>query len=193
MKRITQFAVLSLLVIGCSQAIRQSVYAQTVQSSQLVAASRTAKVRIHRGQFFSMTQGTETFSAAPAAGWERTPPTQLRKGANIGFGYFSLADPRIPAGYYTLRAFADVKDIGTIDAKIQFIDRRGKVAAEIPAQAEIHSLTVPPGAESKPPIITTAALRANPALPVGRIIVCFCCSNGACICISVFRLQDLMS
>jgi len=173
--------------------MRSPVYAQTIQSSQLIAASRTAKVKIHRAQFFSMTQGTETFSAAPAVGWERTPPTELRNGANIAFGYFSLSDPRIPAGYYTLRAFADVKYTGTIEAKVQFIDRRGKVVAEIPAQAEVNSLTVPPGAESKPPIITTAARRANPALPMGRIIVCFCCSNGVCICVSVFRLQDLMS
>ena len=194
MKRTRRFLGFVVVAFCLIQGMRLTTHAQTVQSGQLVAASRAAKVQVHPEEFFSMTQGTETFSVAPVVGWQRTPATDLRKGVNIGYGYFSTAEPRIPRGYYTLRAYADVNDVGTIAARIQFIDRSGRVAAELPAQADIHSLTVPPGAASIRPTISTASGRVTeamrPMLPGGRIIVCFCCSNGVCVCFVIFRAQN---
>ena len=189
MKKTTHFIGLLFLAVGMSLGMRITANAQTASSAQLVAASRSARIRVNPAEYFSITQGKETFSAAPAAGWENIPPTAMRNGVTIGFAYFSTEDPKIPRGYYTLKAFADVKEVGTVAARVQLIARNGKVVTEIPAQADVFSLTVPPSSAKKV-VITTDARRhvtdgASPLLPQGRII-CFCCSNGECVCFRGF-------
>jgi hypothetical protein len=189
MKRTIQLISLLFLAVGMSLGMQMTANAQTASSAQLVAASRSARTRVNPAEYFSITQGTETFSAAPAAGWENIPPTAMRNGVTIGFAYFSTEDPKIPKGYYTLKAFADVKEVGTVAARVQLIARNGKVVTEIPAQADVFSLTVPPSSAKKV-VLTTDAGRhvaggAPTLLPQGRII-CFCCSNGECVCFRAF-------
>jgi hypothetical protein len=180
--------VLLFLAVGMSLGMQITANAQTASSAPLVAASRAARIRVNPAEYFSITHGTETFSAAPAAGWENIPPIAMRNGVTMGFAYFSTEDPKIPKGYYTLKAFADVKEVGTVAARVQLIARNGKVVAEIPAQADVFSLTVPPNSAKKV-VITTDARRhvaEGPSLlPQGRII-CFCCSNGECVCFRAF-------
>lgn len=189
MKKTIQLIGLLFLAVGMSLGMQITANAQTASSAKLVAASRSARIKVNPAEYFSITQGTETFSAAPAAGWENIPPTAMRNGVTIGFAYFSTEDPKIPKGYYTLKAYGDVKEVGTVAARVQLIARNGKVVAEIPAQADVFSLTVPPSSAKKV-VITTDARRhvteGTPSLlPQGRII-CFCCSNGECVCFRAF-------
>ena len=189
MKKTIQLIGLLFLAVGMSLGMQITANAQTASSAKLVAASRSARIKVNPAEYFSITQGKETFSAAPAAGWENIPPTAMRNGVTIGFAYFSTEDPKIPKGYYTLKAYADVKEVGTVAARVQLIARNGKVVAEIPAQADVFSLTVPPSSAKKV-VITTDARRhvaegAPSLLPQGRII-CFCCSNGECVCFRGF-------
>jgi hypothetical protein len=188
MKKTIQLIGLLFLAVGMSLGMQIIANAQTASSARLVAASRSARIRVNRAEYFSITQGTETFSAAPAAGWENIPPTAMRNGATIGFAYFSTEDRKIPKGYYTLKAYADVKEVGVVAARVQLIARNGRVVAEIPAQADVFSLTVPPNS-AKRVVLTTdrrhGAEGTSPLLPQGRII-CFCCSNGVCVCFRAF-------
>src|SRR5689334_18791519 len=103
MKKTTHFIGLLFLAVGMSLGMRITANAQTASSAQLVAASRSARIRVNPAEYFSITQGKETFSAAPAAGWENIPPTAMRNGVTIGFAYFSTEDPKIPRGYYPSR------------------------------------------------------------------------------------------
>lgn len=191
MKRTVQFVVSVVLALSFSQTLWLTAQAQTQDrgtskalnpvAQQLVLASRKAKVKVHREEVFSISRGTETVAVAPIAGWEQIPATQLRNGVNIAFAYIDTAEPNVPRGYYTLKAYANVTDVGTIDAKVQLINRSGRVASEIPAQAEIHSLTVPPEAASRRTFVTTAAARQ-----ANRPIIWLRCPNGVCFRFETF-------
>lgn len=100
----------------------------------------------------------------------------------IGFVHFATADPKIPKGDYTLKAFADPTGVGTVAARVELVDRQGAVAAEIPAQAEIHSMTVPEQARSARTFITV-----GPVGPIEPIQIWFRCPNGVCIRMPVLR------
>jgi hypothetical protein len=162
-------------MIGCSaDKAAPSAY------EQLFAASKAAGVEVLREQVFMIYRGAETFVTAPIASWAQIPATELRKGINVAFAYVSTKEPKVPPGYYTIKALANDIRLGTVAAKAQLIDRQGKVVVEIPARVEIHSLTVPSGARTI--FVTTGAG------PDARPHLWLRCSNGQCFLFGVFKL-----
>lgn len=154
-------------------------------ADELLSASKSAGVDVRGDEAFTIASGNEIFVTAPVTGWEQLPASQLKGGVNIAFAYVGTSVPNVPPGYYTLKAFADGSRLGTVDAKVQFIDREGKVAAEIPAEAEIHSLTVPAKAASLHTFVTT--LTRNSSTSVNQRVIWFRCPNGECIRFPVLR------
>ncbi len=185
---------LSLLVLGISGCERPASDLSTNQAStssptpcpkdqspkdQLVDASKAAGVNIHVDEVFGLSRGAETVTSAPIAGWEKIPATALAKGVDFGFAYISTEEPRVPAGYYTMRGFADVTSVGTVKGRVQLVDRGGNVAAELPSEVEVHSLTVPAEAANARSFVT--------ATNVGdRILFWHRCPNGVCIRVPIF-------
>jgi len=157
-------------------------------SQQLWEASKAAGLEVSRDEIFAISRGDESFVTVPIAAWAQIPASQLQKGVNFAFSYFSTTVPNVPVGYYTLRVFADGSRLGTVAAKIQLIDQHGKVTAEIPAQVEIHSLTVPPN--SRTTYVTTSGEISTE--PAGQSIwVWHRCSNGQCVLIDILKPRVL--
>jgi|GEM_PF-1884201 len=164
---------------------------------QLLEASKSAGVQVNTEEVFTISRGAETVAVAPIAGWERVPATDLRKGTDVAFAYFSASEPKVPAGHYTLRAFADVNGVGTMPARIQLVDREGRVAGEIAAEVEVHSLTVPAEAASLRTFVTVTDDRvvseaAHVAVGGGtRPRVWIRCPNGVCLRWATFTPRRL--
>lgn len=153
----------------------------TPTSSSLLSASKSAGIDVRADEVFTISSGTESVVAAPTTAWAQIPATELRNGVTFAFAQFTTSEPKVAPGYYTLRAFANDIRVGSVKGRVQLVDRGGRVAAEIPAQIEIHSLRVPPGSNSS--FVTTA--------PGARRTIWFRCSNGECIRFPVLRAREL--
>jgi hypothetical protein len=148
--------------------------------SQLIAMSQAAGVQVHPQEVFTVSRGNETVTVAPKVGWEQVPATALPNGVDFAYGYFSTAELNVPRGYYTLRAIANPTGVGTVPARVQLIDRAGRVAAEIPAEIEIHSMTVPAEAALSRSFVS--------AIVSGRQQgIWLRCPNGQCIRLFILR------
>jgi hypothetical protein len=159
-----------------------------ITSEEFLTASKAAGVDVRADQVFAISRDAESVITAPTTAWAQIPATELPKGVTFAFAHLSTLEPKVPAGYYTFKAFADDIRVGTVDARVQLIDRAGKVAAELPTQIEIHSLTVP--AESRISYVTTS----NPAARESagdRVTYWYRCSNGQCVPVSMFVAQRL--
>jgi hypothetical protein len=170
---VLSFSLLLLGVSACKQPASQS------PSEQLVKASKDAGVNVHPEEVFTLSRGGETITGAPIVGWEQIPATALVNGVEFGYAYIATENPRVPAGYYKLKGFAQASQVGTVEGRVQLIDQGGRVAAELPSQVEIHSMTVPPEA-SRSRSFVTAVVQGD------RNLIWFRCPNGVC-----FRFQLL--
>lgn len=199
-----RFASLILLALVFAPSADPPARAQTLRGTvklegaarQLLDASRAARVRVNPEEVFSVSRGAETFAVAPIAGWERVAAPELRKGVDVAFAYFDTLEPKVPRGFYTVRAYADVSGVGTIPARLQLIDRRGRVAAELPAEAEVHSLTVPREAASLRTFVTTTHDRSADAarpIPGVRPRVWLRCPNGTCLRWAIFEDRNVVT
>jgi len=148
-------------------------------TEELIAASKAAGIEIRADEVFAISRGTESLVTAPTTAWAQIPATELPKGVTFAFAHFSTIEPKVAPGYYALKAFADDIRVGTVAARVQLLDRAGKVAAEIPAEMEIHSLTVP--ADSRSSFVTTSTGAAADVQPGNSTAVWYRCSNGQCI------------
>ena len=175
---------ISLLLLGisaCKQPTSQDPGDRLVKGpgEQLIKASKDAGVNIHPEEVFTLSRGGETITGAPIVGWEQIPATAHANGVEFGYAYIATEEPRIPAGYYRLKGFVKASQVGTAEGRVQLIDQGGRVAAELPSQVEIHSMTVPPEAARARSFVT--ALAQN-----DRSVIWFRCPNGVC-----FRMQVL--
>jgi hypothetical protein len=134
--------------------------------------------------------------AAPATGLEAIPATRYPEGVDLGAAYLDLpgkvstrdgAPLDIPGGFYRLRAVAaEAREVGKVGGRVQLVNAEGRVVAEVPADFEIRSLTVPPEAQTQR---TVLALTAEPSRGGGerqRLIVigiCWLCPNGMWVCL----------
>ncbi|HEX4954497.1 MAG TPA: hypothetical protein VF017_13985 [Thermoanaerobaculia bacterium] len=154
-------------------------------NAAFLEAAKAAGVSVRGDEIVTHRSGTQTVAIAPVTTWERTPATALRSGVDVAFVHLSNATQAIPAGYYTLRASADVSKIGTAPASIQFIDRQGKVAGNLEAVTEVHSLTIPEQASTRRTFVTIGD-EPRPGSPSERvIIIVLCCPNGDCLIIVI--------
>ena len=167
----------SLLLLGvssCKQTTNQT------PGEQLVKASKDAGVNIHADEVFTMSRGAETITGAPIVGWEQIPATAHANGVEFGYAYISTEEPRIPAGHYKLKGFARPSQVGPVEGRVQLIDQGGRVAAEIPAQVEVHSMTVPAEAAGARSFVTAVSQG-------DRNLIWFRCPNGVCFRMLLLR------
>lgn len=132
--------------------------------------------------------------AASAANLESLPATELSGGVNVGVAYFDLPDQKFPKGFYKIRASADVKQVGRVDAKGQLINDKGEIVGEMRATIDVKSMTVPEGSTSRftaISICTGAAcnLRGG-APPIAGFWACQSCPNGWSVCFYVGFLPE---
>jgi hypothetical protein len=146
----------------------------TSPGNRLLAMSAASGVQVNPEEIFTLSRSNETVTVAPVVGWEQIPATALRNGVDFGYAYFATTDAGVPAGYYRLRATANVTATGTIPGRIQLIDRSGEVRGELPAEVEVHSLTVP--AQLPFPRTYATAITDGP-----RQLIWMRCPNGVCI------------
>jgi hypothetical protein len=97
------------------------------------------------------------FYTAPAAGLETVAPADFSRGVNLGVAYVDSPGQSFPAGYYSLRAYADPRQPGDVDGRLQIIDTSGKVAAEVPATLTVDAMELPAQA-LRPVDVSVAAL-----------------------------------
>ena len=173
------FCAATIVVVGC-----RTVGGLPPGGSAFLDAATAAGAPVRAEEIVNRSSGTDTFTIAPITSWENTPATALRDGADIAFIYVSGATETIPAGYYKVRARADVSQPGTIPARIEFIDPKGNVAGTAAGTTNVHSLTLPESASTRRTFVT---VRDEPrekvaALPrVGPIrVIVLCCPNGDC-------------
>ena len=181
---VVSLSLLLFSISGCKQPTNQNSTDQqpTTQNpgDQLVKASQDARVNIHREEVFTMARGSEIITGAPIAGWEQIPATALANGVEFAYAYIATEEPRIPAGYYRLKGFANASQVGTVEGRVQLLDQNGRVAAELPSQVEIHSMTVPAEAARSRSFVTAVTQR-------DRNVIWFRCPNGVCFRMELMR------
>jgi hypothetical protein len=133
-----------------------------------------AGVGIDAEQTFSVFRPGVAVAAAPTTAWADIPATELPNGVEFAYAYLSSRELGIPAGYYTLRAFAEPTGTGVTSARVEVVGHGGEVVAQIAAEVEVHSMTVPEERPFPGSIITTVP-RAE------RLTFWFQCSNGQCL------------
>ena len=176
---VLSFSLMLLSLSSCKEPTSQGPTNQT-PGEQLVKASKDAGVNIHPEEVFTLSRGGETITGAPIAGWEQIPATAHANGVEFAYAYISTEEPRISAGYYKLKGFVQANQVGATEGRIQLIDQGGKVAAELPSQVEIHSLTVPPEAARSRSFVTAIAQD-------NRNVIWFRCPNGVCFRMPILR------
>ena len=101
-----------------------------------------------------------SFYTAPAAGLEKIAPEEFTRGVNLGVAYVDSPGQSFPAGYYSLRAFADPRQPGDVEGRLQIIDNGGNVAAEVPATLTVDAMQFA-AQPARPVDVSVAALRVN--------------------------------
>lgn len=156
----------------------------------------------------SLTQGTgngATVVIGSITGMERIPATELPRGVDAAFAYLDLpagpggVKPNLPAGYYTFRVSASMQTVeealkasggvppdttspegraSVSGAEVELIDAQGRIAAVVPAQLGVFSLTVPPEAARQRTLV-------EPTIGARYINVWIVCPNGWAVCLQV--------
>lgn len=141
-------------------------------------------------------------AAAPIAGIENIPASELPHGINESFAFLTLPNSGIPAGYYTMRWFATEAAVFQAydaflrgqtppldNARLQLIDQDGRVVTEFPASLqEVSSLTVPSTASRAGNFMDQAIeVRRMPGGSPMRISITIWvqCSNGLRVCVTI--------
>jgi len=142
------------------------------------------------------------FTVAPIDGIENIPATKLPAGVSEAFAFFSpppdRVSPTVPTGFYTLRMSATSEAVSQAfeattqgkmppadNAKVEFIDRSGNVAAKLPASLQVTSMVVPDDASRARNFVNVSIQQSpgnSPGVSERGKIICIVCSNGYMIC-----------
>jgi hypothetical protein len=158
--------------------------------SMLLASAEERGIAIDTSDALSLFNGKVGMVAAPIESFARVPATDLPRGVDAAFAYFS-ARRDLPAGFYTLRVTAPDVRLGENAGAVQFLDSSGKVVAERKATILVHSLTVPPNAVERVRIVNSTVLGTPGADEVASAQVWILCSNGQWICFDDERDEAL--
>jgi hypothetical protein len=175
---------------GTSSGIEVVSASDTAEQAKLIhQAGERMKVPVRTERMVYVAQAGALLVSAPAANLEGIPATELPHGVNLGISYFDLPGQKIPKGYYKMRVLADVKQVGRIEGRVQIINAKGEIVAQLPATIEVKSMTVPK--DSKPQL-TSPTLCTGTACSIGagngtpspgaRLWLCFSCTNGFIVC-----------
>lgn len=182
-------AVAALVASGCSSSSRGGGSTVIVwprgQAEEIRKAGDRLGVPVETENMVSFAQSGTTFTTATARAWRTTAATELPRGINFAVAYLDSPGQRFSPGFYTLRAFAEPRGVGTVPGRIQVINAAGEVAGEVAAAIDVRSLTVPPAAATIAPTIAVIGFPVpapqGPTCKFGNKI-CYCCTNGTLIC-----------
>jgi hypothetical protein len=153
------------------------------QTALLRAASERLGVPVRTERMVTVSQGGATLLTAPAANLEAVPATELPQGVDVAVAYLDSPRQPFPAGFYTLRGFADAREPGTVEGRMDVVDANRQVVGQLPARFEIFSMTLPDRPER---LVTNVSFHSsrlaghcNPATET-----CYCCTNGWIVCTS---------
>lgn len=199
MRKTVQRAQVSLLILGIiavvaygrrptSEIEAGSKKRATEQSKLIRQAGRRLGVSVRTERMIHFARAGALWFAAPAANLESIPATELPRGVNLGVAYFDLPGQKFRKGFYKIRVFADVKQVGRFEGKGQLISDKGEIVGEFPAKVEVTSMTVPEGARSQ---LTTVSICTGAACNTGGAVEsgvggdywhCSTCPNGFTVC-----------
>lgn len=177
-RRSKLFGITVLMVIlnGCATFSIDRVEEHVKKS--LLDASVTQGVSIVSEGTTFVTQDGLTFAAASITGVDKIPPTQYSKGVDVGFAYLEFPGKLKTAGFFTLRVYADVREIGEVSGRMDFIDQQGRVAVKVAGTADVFSLTVPAVAPFQGNVITSSIFFDEKMELGAQLEVDSWCSNG---------------
>jgi hypothetical protein len=193
---ITLFAVVfvGLLGNGCHTARPITSYSSWAQQQgeELRKAGERLGVPVETAGMLNFSQGRSTFSTATARSWRTTPATDLPGGVNFAVAWLDSPGQKFPAGYYALRAFAEPRELGMINGRIQILDASRVVVGEVPATFDIQSLTTPADAAQIAPTIFVDAVHSSQNGPKCKFgnRTCWCCTNGVLVCSNMNNAVD---
>ena len=205
LKRMIELVMLSLLLVASMTTRTQAQVATsndgskdwtTEQSKLIRQAGIRLGVPVRTERMVHFAQAGALWFAAPAANLESIPATELPRGVIVGVAYFDLPRQKFPKGFYKIRAFADVKQVGRVKGRVQIINDKGGIVGESPATVEVRSMTVPEGARSR---LTTVSICTGAACnieggggtpPIVDFWACQSCPNGWSVCFYVGFLNE---
>lgn len=177
---ITTISILS--TVACTH-IRNPEEAVEAQVRLLREAGQRMGVPVRAERAVTVAQGGATFLTAPAANLEGIPATELPRGVNVGVAYVDSAQASYTPGFYTLRAFAEPRQPGTVEGRLDLLDVNQNVVTTLPARFEITSMTLPDNPDRLITNVTFSASRLA-ATCDARYETCYCCTNGWIVCTS---------
>jgi hypothetical protein len=153
------------------------------QAELLRGAGERLGVPVRTEAMLNLAQGGASLSTAPAANFETIPATELPRGVTFAVATVDSPDQGVPKGTYALRAFAEPRQVGTVEGRVQLVDAGGRVAGELPARIEIESMSLPS---------VMSGVRTSIFLQHERLAghcnlnyeTCYCCENGYIVCVS---------
>jgi hypothetical protein len=191
--RRTSIGILSFLVLSTLSTASLAQVPPKAESAKrsgleemLLAAAEERGIGIDSSSTLTLVNGKTSLVTAPVADFAQVPATELPKGVNAAFAYFSERSG-LAAGFYTLRVSAPDIRLGTIDGTVEFINGDGNVVAERRATIQVHSLTVPPGLAPRVQIVNSTVLGEFGGKDVQARQVWILCSNGQWICFDDFE------
>src|SRR5437763_1827734 len=138
--------ILALLAPGCQMNRQTEVSGANCIATQ-AELIRQAGVRlglpVRTERMAHYAQSGATWYAAAAVNLETIPATELAHGVNAGIAYFDLPGQKFPKGFYKMRAFATVTQVGRFEGKGQLVNEKGEIVAELPATVEVRSMSLP--------------------------------------------------
>lgn len=173
---------LLLLLSSCSTTI-QSLHNHVEDGSRkaMTRAAENQGIDIVEDEIATVSQGNLTFSATSIAGVENIAPAEYASGVDIGFAYLHPPSDNIPAGYYTLRATANIQDVGTTDGRLQLINSSGEAVASASGEFEVFSMT-PTDMNGWTGNVFTPNIRYDESMIGGierpELVIIFWCTNG---------------
>jgi len=169
---------------GCRTASTNDVAGSAwtrAQAALLSQAGERLGVPVQTERMVHFAQAGAALSTAPAANLDTIPATELPRGVNVAVAYVDSPGANVPTGFYTVRAIADARQVGTIEGRVQLVDARGRVASESPASFDIQSMTIPDRRTIDVTTVSLSSIRlaghCNAAYET-----CYCCTNGWIVC-----------
>jgi hypothetical protein len=178
---------------GCrSGGLETSTKLAEAQSDLLRQAAARADVVIEEREIAHFNQAGATLSTAPVRGLENVPATELPGGIDLAFAYLDSPGQEFPAGFYRLRAVANVREVGTTPGRIDVVAADGRLAGTLPATFEVSSMRVPNVDFPRTTVIRRYPCSGStPGKCDHTAEICYCCTNGIVTCTP--RLFPLLS
>jgi|GEM_PF-2536030 len=169
---------------GCRTASKNEVASSAwtqAQAALLSQAGERLGVPVQTGQMVHFAQAGAALSTAPAANLDTIPATELPRGVNVAVAYVDSPGGNVPRGFYTVRAFADARQVGALEGRVQLVDAQGRIASEGPATFEIHSMMIPDRRTIDLTTVSVSSLRLAGHCNA-QFETCYCCTNGWIVC-----------